>query len=634
MKKTITTIAILLGMTLCATAQNGGGLFQRGSMPEDYDEYDRTTGGLILPSGHGQPGDADAPVGSGLAVLVGLGAAYALHKRRKKPSNHHKLLAAVLTLAALTAGQSIWAQTGSDMPASITYHDNGDNTGYYEIGSPEALYDLQVYVNGGTYSNNSTNGNYHGCYNLEFRQTADIDMSGIHGFTGIGKSSLSFLGHYNGQDHVIRNLTINKNGPEVGLFVELTTVVEHVIVDGAAITGGSFIGGIAGFTSTASIQNCFVLNTNITANPESGSAYSGAIVGNGNPLSGCIYYNCSVYNSYNHVTSTTNIGNGEKADDDNCRRVQKITLGTGVSVTGTGIVNYNSNAYCPPSTDVTLGCTVPDGYSFTGYSVKDANNDDVSVSESAGVYTFTMPDGDVTVSATLSMNWTGLQDALNNSSTDADNPTVITLDNDIVAESTDKYLEIPAGHHVIIDLNGHTIDRNLTEPDNNGQVFYVKGGYPTKNPASLTIRDSQGSGTITGGYPTSWNGGGAFFVTYSSTLTIEGGTITGNKSAQYGGGAITATNRSIVRMTGGSITGNVGNTINDDYYYAAGAICLKEQSHFYLSGGSITDNRCGGHTGDTYGKDDCGGIGFDSQHDYVNRVHPKTSQVFIDFLGF
>jgi hypothetical protein len=264
---------------------------------------------------------------------------------------------------------------------------------------------------------------------------------------------------------------------------------------------------------------------------------------------------------------------------------------------------------------------VPDGYSFTGYSVKDANNDDVSVSVNAGVYTFTMPDGDVTVSATLSLDWTGLQTVLTNSSTDADNPTVITLDNDIVATSTDSYLNIPAGHHVIIDLNGHTIDRHLTEPDNNGQVFYLKGYSNNTLPSSLTIRDSQGGGIITGGYPTSWNGGGAFFVTYSSTLTIEGGTITGNKSAQYGGGAITATDRSTVRMTGGSITGNVGNTSNNDSFYAAGAVCLKEQSHFYLSGGSITGNLCGGHTGDTYGKDDCGGIGFDSQHEYVNRVH-------------
>lgn len=244
----------------------------------------------------------------------------------------------------------------------------------------------------------------------------------------------------------------------------------------------------------------------------------------------------------------------------------------------------------------------------------------------------TLSNYNIQAASTLNLiydGWANLQERLTNSSTDANTPTVITLDEDIVAASTDSYLNIPAGHHVIIDLNGHKIDRNLTEAKSEGQVFYLKGYSNNTLPSSLTIRDSQGGGIITGGNVTGWNGGGAFFVTYSSTLTIEGGTITGNKSAQYGGGAITATNRSTVRMTGGSITGNVGNTINDESYYAAGAICLKEQSHFYLSGGSITGNLCGGHykgqDNILYGKDGTGGIGFDSQHDYVNRVHLSGS---------
>ena len=86
MKKTLTTLTILLGMALCATAQNGGGLFQRGSMPDEayYEDYNTRDGGLILPGGHGQNTDADAPLGSGIAVLLGLGAAYALGKRRKE----------------------------------------------------------------------------------------------------------------------------------------------------------------------------------------------------------------------------------------------------------------------------------------------------------------------------------------------------------------------------------------------------------------------------------------------------------------------------------------------------------------------------------------------------------------------
>ena len=86
MKKTITTIAILLGIALCATAQNGG-LFQRGTMPDEayYENgHDRSSSGLLLPNGHGQDNDADAPLGGGIAVLVGLGAAYALGKKREK----------------------------------------------------------------------------------------------------------------------------------------------------------------------------------------------------------------------------------------------------------------------------------------------------------------------------------------------------------------------------------------------------------------------------------------------------------------------------------------------------------------------------------------------------------------------
>jgi len=86
MKKIITTIAILLGLTLCVMAQNGGGLFQRGTMPDEayYEDYNTRDGGLILPGGHGLPDDADAPLGGGALLLIGFGAAYAMKKRREK----------------------------------------------------------------------------------------------------------------------------------------------------------------------------------------------------------------------------------------------------------------------------------------------------------------------------------------------------------------------------------------------------------------------------------------------------------------------------------------------------------------------------------------------------------------------
>lgn len=81
MKKLTTIFAIVLGMTLTGMAQ-GGGLFERGAVIEEstYDNYTRD-GGLVLPSSHGQTNDADAPVGSGITLLIGLGAAYLVGKK-------------------------------------------------------------------------------------------------------------------------------------------------------------------------------------------------------------------------------------------------------------------------------------------------------------------------------------------------------------------------------------------------------------------------------------------------------------------------------------------------------------------------------------------------------------------------
>lgn len=96
MKKTLVTIAIVLGITMGAMAQqSGGGLFQRGMVTDEvyygagygygYGYNDRDPFGLILPNAHNYNQDQDAaPLGSGLAVLLGLGGAYLVAKRRKE----------------------------------------------------------------------------------------------------------------------------------------------------------------------------------------------------------------------------------------------------------------------------------------------------------------------------------------------------------------------------------------------------------------------------------------------------------------------------------------------------------------------------------------------------------------------
>ncbi len=82
MKKTIMTIAIVLGLSM-TTFADGGGLFQRGNTPG---QKDVTSTGIATPSlpGHGGDENADAPLGTGIAVLTALGAAYLVGKKRRE----------------------------------------------------------------------------------------------------------------------------------------------------------------------------------------------------------------------------------------------------------------------------------------------------------------------------------------------------------------------------------------------------------------------------------------------------------------------------------------------------------------------------------------------------------------------
>lgn len=86
MKKRFFTLALILGLVTTVTAQEKG-LFgygpQRGG---DYStEYRSGESGLLnLPTTHGDNNDQPAPLGTGTALLLGLGAAYLVTKKNRK----------------------------------------------------------------------------------------------------------------------------------------------------------------------------------------------------------------------------------------------------------------------------------------------------------------------------------------------------------------------------------------------------------------------------------------------------------------------------------------------------------------------------------------------------------------------
>lgn len=82
MKKITMMLVILLGLTMGAFAQ--GGLFGMGSTRGGESYSTRETPMINLPDAHGDPNDHGAPVGSGIVVLAGLGAAYLATKKNNR----------------------------------------------------------------------------------------------------------------------------------------------------------------------------------------------------------------------------------------------------------------------------------------------------------------------------------------------------------------------------------------------------------------------------------------------------------------------------------------------------------------------------------------------------------------------
>ena len=90
MKKLIITTAIVLGMAMTGFAQDG--MFHRANSGDNGNAIYESRGNMFkadrfdmpgLP-GHGESGDQNAPLGSGIAVLIALGSAYAVTKRPRE----------------------------------------------------------------------------------------------------------------------------------------------------------------------------------------------------------------------------------------------------------------------------------------------------------------------------------------------------------------------------------------------------------------------------------------------------------------------------------------------------------------------------------------------------------------------
>ena len=159
------------------------------------------------------------------------------------------------------------------------------------IASQEDLIALAEFLNSGNAeqfdAEDAGIGNCHGYY---FKQTADIDLTGVS-WEPIGYSgSYYFAGNYDGDGHSIKNaISTGKVDPDgfatAGIFGWVAFgSVENLHVKNANFlaigqNNYSYVGGIAGVCYGSSIKNCSVVNSSLESKRNNNNNCAGSIVG-------------------------------------------------------------------------------------------------------------------------------------------------------------------------------------------------------------------------------------------------------------------------------------------------------------------------------------------------------------------
>lgn len=231
---------------------------------------------------------------------------------------------------------------------------------------------------------------------------SDIDLSAYSDWTPIGDESSQFSGTFDGNGHIIKNLSRTTTINNMGLFGVICAdgIVKNLGLTGTSVSAGSNTGGVAG-KNYGLISNCY--NTGSL----SGVSYLGGIVGyNYGTVSGC--YNSGTitgsglfvggvagrnerlvshsYNSGSVTGADKNVGGiagyngdtyGQTGEISNCYNVGPVS---GSSCVG-GIAGENIMSFSNPNGVVITKCyntgiiTAPNGYlgGITGQNYSNAH---------------------------------------------------------------------------------------------------------------------------------------------------------------------------------------------------------------------------------------------------------------------
>jgi hypothetical protein len=125
----------------------------------------------------------------------------------------------------------------------------------------------------------------------------DIDLKDYGEWTPIGKDEERFAGYFDGNGHIIKNVNMQKEADNIGLFsiTSKEAVIENLGLINIDIKGNHYVGGLVG-KNHGNIRNCY------TKGKVSGSAYLGGLAGKNSfeVIGNDIFYGV-ITNSYSYA---------------------------------------------------------------------------------------------------------------------------------------------------------------------------------------------------------------------------------------------------------------------------------------------------------------------------------------------
>ncbi|MBN1340880.1 MAG: VCBS repeat-containing protein [Bacteroidales bacterium] len=345
-------------------------------------------------------------------------------------------------------------------------------------------------------------------WDKHYVQTATIDAgpaatwySGA-GFKPIGNYTVAFSGTYDGQNHIISNLIINRPYETgIGLFGRTVSpaVIKNLLLQGTSISASSMAGGLAGSCSGTMVENC---------------SSSGNVSGGGNQIGGLtgeiknssVVENCHTEGT---VAGNSHIGGliGWVRGDCEVKTSYSACSVTGVLNTGglAGYCSYNTTiGQCYFSGSVSgsdmvgglAGYTFADVYITNCYNYGDATGDNMiggicgrcdSPTTINACYSVGNISGNIRVGGLCGLNYTG--SIISNSYSHA-NVLVFTV---MSSQMTGGFIGANLGEVKYCFSTGSVTYQNQANPTNKGFI-----GYSSSNLYTSNFFDTNTSGQLTG----------------------------------------------------------------------------------------------------------------------------------------